>query len=88
MINVSQPTIQRAEAEDPSAKLGTYKKCAEALGTTLGAIFNDRSATEENLIAVFRRLPSDKHDRLMSILEVAKDLLPEAGSEPNQTDNL
>ncbi len=85
MLNVSQPTIQRAEAEDPSAKLGTYKKCADVLGVTLSDIFSDRSTTENHLVDVFRRIPPQKHQQLMSILEVAQDLPPEGGEEPSQT---
>ena len=88
MLNVSQPTIQRAEAEDPSAKLGTYKRCAEALGITLSDIFSDRSATEDRLLEVFRCIPSQKHAQLMNILEVAQDLSPEDASKTSQTDDL
>lgn len=86
-LKVSQPTIQRAETEDPSAKLGTYKRCADILGVSLSDIFSDRSATEDRLVEVFRRISPQKHEQLMSILEVAQDLPPEGGAEPNQTDD-
>lgn len=87
MLNVSQPTIQRAEAEDPTAKLGTYKKCAELLGVTLADIFSDRDATEDRLLAVFRRIPHHKHEQLMHILEVAQDQAPEDEQVTNHIDS-
>ena len=87
ILKVSQPTIQRAEAEDPSAKLGTYKRCAEVLGISLSDIFSERTATEDRLVEVFRRIPHQKHEQLMSIIEVAQDLPPEGNAEPNQTDD-
>lgn len=87
MLGVSQPTIQRAEAEAPTAKLGTYKRCADVLGVTLADIFSDRDAMEDRLLEAFRRIPRRKHDQLMAILEVAQDLSPEGAPETNQIDS-
>lgn len=72
LLEVSQPTIQRAEAEAASAKLGTYKRCAEKLGITLGQIFSDQSELEDRLVEIFRQIPADKHDQVLGILELAK----------------
>jgi len=41
MIGMNQSTIQRAEQGADSAKLRTYKLCAERLNVTLGQIFAD-----------------------------------------------
>lgn len=60
MIGVSQATISRAESGHPSAKLETYTKCAEVLGTTLAEIFaDDRSVVEAQLVRRFRALPPE-----------------------------
>lgn len=85
MANVSQPTIQRAEAEDPTAKLGTYKRCADILGVTLADIFSDRNAMESRLLEVFRGIPESRHDQLMSILEQAQAQALGDEAETNQT---
>ncbi|WP_274655651.1 helix-turn-helix transcriptional regulator [Halocynthiibacter sp. C4] len=72
LINVSQPTIQRAETEDPSAKLGTYKACAEALGVTLSQIFSDRSEVEDQVLTLFKSIPEAKRDEIFTILRLAR----------------
>jgi transcriptional regulator with XRE-family HTH domain len=60
MVGVSQPTITRAEQGHVTARLETYKKCADALGVSLAEIFaDDRSALEAQLVRAFRRLPPD-----------------------------
>ncbi|QQA43936.1 helix-turn-helix domain-containing protein [Pelagovum pacificum] len=73
MIGVNQSTIQRAEAMHPSAKLDTYKKCAEILGVSLADIFSDdRSAVELQLVKSFRAIPEDQRDRVLSILDLVR----------------
>jgi len=86
MLGVSQPTIQRAEAEAPSAKLGTYKKCATILGITLADIFCDRSALEGQIVDLFRNIPDHKHPRLIDLLEIAQDPPSESAAEANQAE--
>lgn len=77
MIGSSQPTIQRAESEHGSAKLDTYKRCADALGVTLSDIFTDRSEIEDALLRVFRNAKShDDRAKLMNLLLVAEGLPP------------
>jgi transcriptional regulator with XRE-family HTH domain len=72
MIGMSAATVQRAEVGEPSAKLETYKKCAEALGVTLADIFNDDlSQNERELVAVFRRIPPHQHDQILGLLRLA-----------------
>ena len=72
VLGVSQPTIQRAETEASSAKLGTYKECAQYLGITLSDIFSDRSPAEAALISQFRRVPQDRQDRIFQILDIVE----------------
>jgi hypothetical protein len=79
--------MQKWEPNVEIEPLGTYKRCADILGVSLSDIFSDRSATEDRLVEVFRRISPQKHEQLMSILEVAQDLPPEGGAEPNQTDD-
>lgn len=79
VLGVSQPTIQRAEKEDPSAKLETYKKCAEALGVTLADLFSDHSAVESDLVSLYRNSDPDAQARLMQIVQAALSL-PEKSS--------
>lgn len=60
MIGASQATISRAESGHPTAKLDTYRKCAEVLNTTLAEIFaDDRSVVEAQLVRRFRALPPE-----------------------------
>lgn len=84
LIGVSQPTIQRAEAEDSSAKLGTYKRCAEVLGITLSDIFSDRTEVEDRFLQLLREVPEQKLDQIMGLIELAKDVPPEGDEEANQ----
>lgn len=84
MLGVSQPTVQRAEREDPTAKLGTYKRCAEVLGVTLSDIFADRSSLEDRLIWMFRKIPEQKHSQILQILELAREIPDEAVEEANK----
>lgn len=84
MLGVSQPTVQRAEREDPTAKLGTYKRCAEVLGVTLSDIFADRSSLEDRLIWMFRKIPEQKHSQILQILELAREIPDEAVEEASK----
>ena len=79
VLGVSQPTIQRAEKEDPSAKLETYKKCADALGISLADLFSDHSVVESELVALYRSSDPDVQERLMQIVQAAIGL-PEKSS--------
>lgn len=73
MIGVDAATISRAESMHPSAKLATYVKCAEALGVSLADVFaDDRSALEDRLVAAFRSIPADQHQRLVALIELAE----------------
>ena len=74
MVGVTQPTIQRAEAEDPSAKLETYKKIAEALDVALTDLFSERNEQELILINLFRSSSEPEKLRMVQILRAAKDL--------------
>ena len=71
-VGVDASTIQRAEAMSDSAMLKTYKMAAQALGVTLSDLFaDDRTPIENVLLDVFRRIPEDRHDELVRILELA-----------------
>ena len=75
MVGVDQSTIQRAETMHQSAKLATYRMCAEALGVTLPELFSDdRAAAEAELIRLFREIPEEKHPDLLRLLALAKDV--------------
>ena len=71
-VGVDASTIQRAESMSDSAMLKTYKMAAQALGVTLSDLFaDDRTPIESVLLDVFRRIPEDRHDELVRILELA-----------------
>lgn len=73
MVGVDQSTIQRAETAHPSAKLATYKRCADALRVSLSDIFaDDRSAIELELLSVFRNVPADRREALIAALRLAQ----------------
>lgn len=78
MTGLSQPTIQRAESEHKTAKLATYRICADILGVTLGAIFGDWSDVEQELISLFRSIPDHKYPDVMQILKLATSEAPES----------
>lgn len=75
MIGKSKSTLSRAENGAPSAMLETYIDCADALGVTLSDIFADEMhPAEAMLIDTFRRLDEQGRNRLMTLLDLAKDL--------------
>ena len=82
VIGVNQSTIQRAEACDKTAKLATYKACAEALGVSLSDIFSDeRSPVENALLSQFRTIPADQQDKVLAILDLVRGEHPAQGQE-------
>ncbi|WP_299945297.1 helix-turn-helix transcriptional regulator [uncultured Ruegeria sp.] len=87
VLKVSQPTIQRAESEAPSAKLETYKLCANYFGITLSDIFSDRTEVEDRFLQMLREVPDQKLDQVMGLIELAKSIPPEGAEEANQTDD-
>ena len=78
MIGVSQPTIQRAEREDTSAKLGTYTACAKVLGVTLAQIFDDRSEIERIVAAKLRDVDPAKLEAMLLLAGAAPPAEPSA----------
>ena len=79
-VGVDASTIQRAEAMSDSAMLKTYKMVAQALGVTLADLFSDdRTTVEGALLDVFRRIPAERHNELVRLLELA-------ASPPQQKD--
>lgn len=81
LVGVDQATIQRAETMHPSAKLATYRMCAQALGISLAELFSeDRTAAEETLIAAFRA--SDDRIQRMMLALVAEAAAQEPPHEP------
>ena len=78
LVGVDASTIQRAEKMADSAMLKTYKMAAQAMGVTLSDLFSDdRSATEQILLDVFRRIPPARHDELVRLLEIAASPKPQ-----------
>ncbi|WP_322890014.1 MULTISPECIES: helix-turn-helix transcriptional regulator [unclassified Yoonia] len=74
MVGLSAATIQRAEVGAATAKLETYKKCAEALKVSLSDIFSeDMTPVERELIQIFRQIPASKHAQLLGLLELAQE---------------
>lgn len=68
MIDVTQPTISRAERGDDGTTLGTYRACAEVLGVTLSDLFaDDRRDIEVKLLDFFRKLPPDRQQGWVDI---------------------
>jgi len=87
MIGVNQSTIQRAEAGHPSAKLSTFKSCAEKLDVTLSEIFaDDRARAEIALVRAFRGMPEHLQDRALAILEVIQKEGDQTREETAETD--
>ena len=61
MAGVTQPTISRAERGDEGVTLEKFKSIATALNVPLAELFlEDRTRSENELVDMFRRLPSDR----------------------------
>ncbi|WP_193082767.1 helix-turn-helix domain-containing protein [Pseudooceanicola spongiae] len=85
MVDMNQSTIQRAEQSHPSAKLATYQACADALEVSLCDIFcEDRSSIEGIILRTFRKIPSEKQEKVLSLLELlhAEDAEKDPGTHP------
>jgi len=72
MLGVSQPTIQRAETEHDSAKLGTYKRYADILGITLADVFGDRSEVEKLIFEHFENADEQERAYLLDLVKTAR----------------
>lgn len=72
MIGMDAATVNRAESMAPSAKLETYRKCADALGVTLEEIFgHEREAIEDRLVEAFRQIDPWRREELLGLIELA-----------------
>lgn len=60
LAGISQAQISRAEAGDDGVTLGKFKAIAEALQVPLADLFQDRTRTEAEMVAMYRRLPADQ----------------------------
>ena len=77
MIGMDPSTVHRAEKMHPTAKLETYKRCAEALGVTLSDLFcAPLSPVEQELIEAFRAVPEDRRGIFRELVALAKDPVP------------
>lgn len=73
MIGKDASTVQRAEKMHQSAKLETYKLCAEALDVTLADIFSDElSPVERALVKAFRNTPEERRGIWGELAKLAK----------------
>jgi len=73
MVGMDAATIQRAEVMHPTAKLATYRKCADALGVTLPDLFtDDQTPIESELLRLFRSIPEDRHDEILAIIRLVE----------------
>lgn len=80
LAGVDQSTIQRAETMHHSAKLDTYKLCAQVLGVSLEDIFaQDRDAAEIALLNAYRKADDQGRRLLSKLAEEAASLPPEPG---------
>lgn len=80
LAGVDQSTIQRAETMHHSAKLDTYKLCAQVLGVTLEDIFaEDRDAAEIALLNAYRKADDRGRRLLEKLAQEAASLPPEPG---------
>ncbi|WP_158617331.1 helix-turn-helix transcriptional regulator [Falsigemmobacter faecalis] len=78
LAGVDQSTIQRAETMHHTAKLDTYKLCAQVLGVTLEDIFaEDRDVAEIALVRAYRNADERGRRLLMKLAEEAAALPPE-----------
>lgn len=71
LVGVDQATIQRAEKMASSAKLTTYKACADALGVPLVAIFTE-SLEEAALLSAFQRSDGEGRRLILALANEAK----------------
>lgn len=73
MIGLTKSTVSRAESMHHTAKLATYRKCAEALGVSLADLFcDDLSPVERELLAVFRSTPASQRHVFAALIAQAK----------------
>lgn len=72
MTRLTQPTISRAERGDDGTTLATLTSIAAALNVPLSDLFlGDRSAIENEILQVFRRLPPDRQKGWLDMARVA-----------------
>ena len=77
MIGMDPSTVHRAEKMHPTAKLETYRRCAEALGVTLSDLFcAPLSPVEQELIDAFRAVPEDRRGIFRELVSLAKAPAP------------
>lgn len=75
LIGMDASTVQRAEVMDKTAKLTTYRLCAEALGVDLADLFSDdRTSQELALLRIFRAAEPTQRARMIQLLELAANL--------------
>lgn len=87
LIGMNQAQVVRAEKMDPSAKLATYQKCADALGVTLADLFSDSpEPVEAMLLEAFRRIPESDRSRVVAMLEIAAGPKQQGSQESGQAD--
>ncbi|MDJ0628546.1 MAG: helix-turn-helix transcriptional regulator [Rhodobacter sp.] len=78
IVGLNQSTIQRAETEHPSAKLATYKKCADVLGVSLCDIFcEQRSDLEAAVLKILSEIPSERHQEVLALFQLARNRVHE-----------
>ena len=82
MIGMDPATVQRAETEHPSAKLATYKLCAEALGVPLAALFSDQLTDDEiQALQMYRAVPAERRHVLRDLFLMAQGSAGPKGQE-------
>jgi transcriptional regulator with XRE-family HTH domain len=88
-IGVDQATVQRACTEHKSAKLRTYRLCADALGVTLADIFAepDRDRAERALLQAYRALPDDRQRGWDDLVASVLAQRPQSSPADGQTQN-
>lgn len=71
MVGLNQSTIQRAEREHPSAKLVTFRVCADALGVSMSQIFgNAHSELHQELYKVLEGVPKERIPEVKALLKL------------------
>ena len=71
VLGVSQPTIHRAETESASAKLSTYKRCADVLGVSVADIFSERTSFEDAVLTALQSIAPSREDEVLAVLRLA-----------------
>lgn len=71
LTSISRGFLSQIETGARQPSVETLSQIAAAFEVPVPDLYSERSATEEALLEVFRRIPASRHEELIRMLEVA-----------------